>query len=289
MTMKKVHIVTDCSARFTSPDFLSTYPVSLIPNYIRVGSQTTPDGPQEDLSELQKGAIQEDGIPSIVPPPVDEIASLYAELQQETDQILSLHTSSSLSPALHSAEAASQQFLGRMDIQLMDSRSSSIGLGMIVEEVAKAAVGGESLDGLVRITRSLIPRVYMVFFLDDLMYLERNGLISQSQAILGNMLGIIPFLTIEEGRLIPMEKVRTRHRAIEKLIEFVDEFSDVEHLGILQNQLDTTQESRSIVDRLKTTHPHAKITVTCYGPTLSAYVGFDSLGVAVLEAEEELD
>jgi DegV family protein with EDD domain len=225
----------------------------------------------------------------IVPPSVEEITELYGKLQNETDQILSLHTSSSLSPALHSAEAASKQFLGRMDIQLMDSRSSSLGLGMIVEEVAKAASEGETLDDLIRITRSLIPRVYMVFFLDDLTYLERNGLISQSQAILGNMLGIIPFLTIEEGRLIPMEKVRTRHRAVEKLIEFVDEFSYVEHLGILQNQFDATQESLSMAERLKTTHPHTQITVTCYGPTLSAFVGFDSLGVAVLEAEEDLD
>lgn len=289
MTMRKVHIVTDSSARFTSPDFLRTYPVTLIPNYVRAGPHTSKDGPLEDLSNLRIGPGFGDNIPSIVPPAVEKIAALYEKLQKETDQILSLHTSSSLSPALLSAEAASKQFLGRMDIQLMDSRSSSLGLGMIVEEVAKAASDGESLDDLVRITRSLIPRVYMVFFLDDLTYLERNGLISQSQAILGNMLGIIPFLTIEEGRLIPMEKVRTRHRAVEKLIEFVDEFSDVEHLGILQNQFDATQESHSMAERLKTTHPHTQITVTCYGPTLSAYVGFDSLGVAVLEAEEDLD
>jgi DegV family protein with EDD domain len=287
--MGRVHIVTDSSARFTSPDFLTTHAVSLIPSAVRLGAHTTQDHPQQGLTSLREARAQADTIPSPIPPSPGEISALYAELQKETDQILSIHTSSSLSLAMSNAEAASQKYLGRVDIQLIDSRSASIGLGMIVEAVAKAAARGESLDALVRLTRSLIPRIYMVFFLDDLMYLEQNGLISRSQAILGNMLGIVPFLTIEDGRLIPMEKVRSRHRAIEKLIEFVCEFSDVEQLAILQSQIKPTHESRSISERLQSTHPHTDITITSYGPSMAAFVGFDSLGVAVLETEEGLE
>jgi DegV family protein with EDD domain len=287
--MGTVHIVTDSSARFTNPDFLTTHAVSLIPNTVRLGVHTAQDHPQQGLNDLREAPSQGEQIPSAVPPSSTEIAAIYGEIQKETDQILSIHTSSSLSQALRKAEAASQQFLGRMDIHLIDSRSASIGLGMIVEGVAEAAARGESLDSLVRITRSLIPRVYMVFFLNDLVYLEHNGLISRSQAILGNMLGIIPFVTIEDGRLIPMEKVRSRHRAIEKLIEFVCEFSNVEQLGLLQSQVEPTPESRSIAERLLSTHPHTDTTITSYGPTMAAFVGFDSLGVAVLESEEDLD
>jgi DegV family protein with EDD domain len=287
--MGRVHIVTDSSARFTNPDILTTHAISLVPNAVRLGVHTARDHPRQGLEALRESPSKGENIPSAVPPSPTEIAALYAELQKETDQILSIHTSSSLSQALSHAEQASQKFLGRMDIHIIDSRSASIGLGMIVEGVAKAAARGESLDALVRITRSLIPRVYMVFFLNDLMYLEHNGLISRSQAILGNMLGIIPFVTIEDGRLIPMEKVRSRHRAIEKLIEFVCEFSDVEQLGILQSQVGPTHESRSIAERLQSTHPYTNITITSYGPTMAAFVGFDSLGVAVLESEEDLD
>jgi fatty acid-binding protein DegV len=100
------------------------------------------------------------------------------------------------------------------------------------------------------------------------------------------MLGIIPFLTMENGRMIPMEKVRSRSRAIEKLIEFVFEFSAVEHLAILQSSMLPTQESSSIMDRLRSFHASTPITITSYGPVLSTFIGLNSLGVAVLEAEE---
>jgi DegV family protein with EDD domain len=224
--------------------------------------------------------------PTTEVPPQEEIVTLYANLQSGADQILSLHTSSGLSEMVTNASAASQHFLGRVDIQVIDSQSASIGLGWLVQAAAEAAARGDSLETLVRIVRGMIPRLYMVFFLDDLTYLEQNGLISRSQAILGNMLGIIPFLTMEEGRMIPMEKVRSRPRAIEKLIEFVCEFADVEHLAILQSSRRPTQESLSIMDRLRSYHPKARINTVCYGPSLSTFVGFNSLGVAVLEAEE---
>jgi DegV family protein with EDD domain len=173
-----------------------------------------------------------------------------------------------------------------MDIQVIDSHSASIGLGILVQAAAEAAYRGEKLEGMVRIVRGMIPRLYLVFFLDDLDYLEKNGLVSHSQAILGNMLGIIPFLTMEEGQLIPMEKVRSRPRAIEKLIEFVCEFAAVEHLAIMQSDSRSTQESLSIMDRLRSYYPSTPISTACYGPFISTFVGQNSLGVAVLEAEE---
>jgi DegV family protein with EDD domain len=211
---------------------------------------------------------------------------IYTQLQSETDQILSIHTSSGLNNIVANAHIARQQFLGRINIQVIDSQTASIGLGLIVQAASEAAARGEDLDALVRIVRGMIPRLYMIFFLDDLFYIVHNDLISRSQAILGNMLGIIPFLTMENGRMIPMEKVRSRSRAIEKLIEFVFEFSAVEHLAILQSSMLPTQESSSIKDRLRSYHPSTPITITSYGPVLSTFIGLNSLGVAVLEAED---
>jgi len=124
-------------------------------------------------------------------------------------------------------------------------------------------------------------------FLDDLSYLARIQLVSQSQAILGNMLGIIPFLTIEDGELQPMEKVRSRQRALEKLIEFVCEFSGLDHLGILHGYGKPTQDALYIAERLRSTYPSAPISQVCYGPTLAAFIGFNSLGAIVLESKEK--
>jgi DegV family protein with EDD domain len=98
---------------------------------------------------------------------------------------------------------------------VIDSLTTSIGLGWLIEAAAEAAANGAALDEIVRIVRGMITHMYAVFFVDQLDYLERNGRLSKSQAVLGTMLGIKPFLTIEEGEIIPMEKVRTRDKAID--------------------------------------------------------------------------
>jgi DegV family protein with EDD domain len=253
--MSRVRIVTDSTIRFSNPTFLNRYEVILAPMTINYGTAVVEDGPEADLGEVRRLIDNCQEIPAPSPPSSEYMARIYTQLQSETDQILSIHTSSGLSNIVTNAHVARQQFLGRLNIQVIDSQTASIGLGLLVQAASEAAARGEDLDTLVHIVRGMIPRLYMVFFLDDLFYLEQNNLISRSQAILGNMLGIIPFLTMEEGRMIPMEKVRSRSRAIEKLIEFVCEFSSVEHLAILQSKTSPSQESISIVDRLRTFYP----------------------------------
>ncbi|NIS80033.1 MAG: DegV family EDD domain-containing protein [Anaerolineales bacterium] len=285
--MARIHIITDSSARFTIPGLPERHQITLAPMKVNCGAHTIEDWPDTDMSGLRPVLDECQSIPRVEPFSVDQMAALYTQVQSETDQILSIHTSSGLCDAVANAHTASQRFLGRTNIQVIDSQTSTIGLGLLVQAAAEAVARGDDFEALIRLIRGMIPRLYMVFFLDDLFFLEQNGLISRSQAILGNMLGIIPFLTLEEGRMIPMEKVRTRSRAIEKLIEFVLEFSSVEHLAILQDSARPTHESLSISERLKTIHPDVPITTTSYGPCLSSFLGLDSLGVAVLEAEED--
>lgn len=285
--MTRIHIITDSSVRFAASGILERHHITLAPMKVHCGAHVIEDWPDVDMTALRPVLEECQSIPRTESFSVDQMAAIYTLLQSETDQILSIHTSSGLCDAVTNAQAASQRFLGRTNIQVIDSQTSTIGLGLLVQAAAEAIARGDDIEALIRLIRGMIPRLYMVFFLDDLFFLERNELVSRSQAILGNMLGIIPFLTLEEGRMIPMEKVRTRPRAIEKLIEFVLEFSSVEHLAILQDSARPTHESLSITERLKTIHPGVPITTTSYGPCLSSFLGLDGLGVAVLEAEED--
>jgi DegV family protein with EDD domain len=283
-----VHIVTDASVRFTQPNFEKEHKIVVAPLNVRCSNRQIPDGPGTNLSSVRP-MLEICGPDSVIESPsVETFSTIYRQLQSETHQIISIHNSSGLTKTYQNALTASQHFRGRMDIQVIDSQSVSIGLGLIVQTVAQAAQRGETLDGLIQLIRSMIPRLYMVIFLDDLYFLERNNLVSRSQAILGNMLGILPFLTMEEGALIPMEKVRLRPRAIEKLIEFVCEFSGVEHLGILQKSLEPDEESNTVHERLRAFYPAAPITSVCYGSMLSTYVGYNALGAVVLESQEEM-
>ncbi len=282
-----IHIVTDSSVRFLDLENNHHDLISLVPTTVRFEDQAVEDRPDLLLGEVRSRFEADPGKAYADPPRVEQLVSVYSRLQDETDEIVSIHTSAGINATYRNAVKASEGFRGRCDIQVIDSTSLSAGLGMLVSRAAAAAEAGSSLEDVVRVVRGIIPRLYVVFFLDDLAYLERNGLVSQSQAILGNMLHIFPFLTVEHGRLIPMEKVRTRIRAQEKLIEFVTEFSDIERLGILHSTTEPDEEALSVAERLEALYPDTPISYVNYGPALATYVGLNGLGLVVLESEEE--
>jgi DegV family protein with EDD domain len=282
-----IHVVTDSSVRFLDPEVHQHKLINLAPTTVRFENQELEDRPDLQLSEVLSHFEASPDRAYADPPSVEQLVEVYSRLQDETDEIVSIHTSAGISTSYQNAIKASEGFRGRSDIQIIDSTTLSAGLGMLASRAAMAAEAGNSLEEVVRVVRAVIPRLYVVFFLDDLAYLEQSGLVSQSQAILGNMLNIYPFLTIEHGRLIPMEKVRTRIRAQEKLIEFVTEFSDIEQLGILHSTSEPDEEALSVAERLEALYPDTSIKYVNYGPALATYVGLNGLGLVVLESEEE--
>jgi DegV family protein with EDD domain len=161
-----------------------------------------------------------------------------------------------------------------------------VGLGILVKASAEAAAKGQSLDDITRIIRGMIPRIYVVFFVETLDYLEREDRIRPAQALLGAMLDIKPFLTMQDGELIPMEKVRSRDRAVDKLFEFISEFSDIEQITILQSTPHPTEDTKLLLERLDIAFPGLEAPVVVYGPTLASHLGLGALGVIVFEGEE---
>jgi len=168
----------------------------------------------------------------------------------------------------------------------VDSMHTSLGLGILVEAAAEAAARGEPLEELVRIVRGMIPHMYAVYFTESLDYLERAGRLGKSQSILGAMLGIKPFLTIDDGEIIPMEKVRTREKAIDKLVEFVSEFSHIERVAIMQSGEQPSEETRLLLERLEQTFPGQYFPVMMYGASLACLIGPDGLGIVIYEGDE---
>jgi DegV family protein with EDD domain len=282
-----IHIVTDSSVRFLNQDNNHHDLISFAPTSVRFEEQFVEDRPDLQLDDVRARFEAEPGKAYADPPSIDQLVEIYSGLQDATDEIVSIHTSAGISSAFRNAIKASEGFRGRCDIQVIDSTSLSAGLGLLTSSAAAAAGAGESLEDVVRVVRGIIPRLYIVFFLDDLSYLERNGLVSRSQAVLGNMLNVLPFLTVEHGRLIPMEKVRTRIRAQEKLIEFVTEFSDIEQLGILHSTPEPDEEALMVAERLEALYPDTPIKYVNYGPSAATYVGLNGLGLVVLESAGE--
>jgi DegV family protein with EDD domain len=286
----KIRIVTDSSAQFLDPAVVHRYNITVVPLDIRFGTQTYRDGVDINADGFFRKLNTADPLPELVAPSVDRFAEVYARLNRETDQILSIHLSRAMHPTWQNAKTATQTLLGRCEIAVLDSQTTSVGLGLLAEAAARCAEQETSLDEVVRQVRKLISHVYSVFYVETMDFLRRGGLVSESQAILGKMLGIKPFLTIEEGELITMEKVRTRQAAVDKLVEFVTEFSDVDNLIILQNTPHATEQTRLLQERLAQEFPQkTSYPLMVYNPSLATFIGPDGMGIVVFERSVDAD
>jgi DegV family protein with EDD domain len=279
----KVRIVTDSSAQFIEPSVIQRYGITVVPLEIQFGAHTYREGIDIDAERFFQRVAESHTLPELIAPSVEHFAETYSRMNRETDQVLSIHLSRSIHSTWENARAASQTLLGRCEIVTLDSQTTSVGLALLVEAAAKCAENNASLDEVVRTVRKMIPRVYAIFYVETLDYLRRAGLVSESQAILGTMLGIKPFLTIEEGELITMEKVRTRPQAIEKLVEFVTEFAAVQDLIVLQNTPYITEQTRMLQERLALEFSPRPFPVAVYNPSLATIIGPDAMGIVVVE------
>ncbi len=280
----RVRIVTDSGAQFTSPLFPQQHAVTIVPNHIRIGSVEYLEGVELSAEEALRLMLRDPGaVPAVMPPSEAEFAAVYNKLAAEADAIVSIHPSRSLYTSWENATAAAQQAAGHCQIVVIDSQSLAAGLGMLVRIAADAAAQKLSLDEIVKVVRGAIERVYTVFYVESISSLLHNRLISASHAVLGTLLGVKPFLTLENGCLMPTEKVRSRIQAVERLVEFVTEFTDIEDFVILQSKPHAIESTRMVQERLALEFPGRAFPHAMYYPSLAALVGTDALGVFILE------
>lgn len=279
--MARIAVVTDSTADLT-PEEREQYGIFVVPMNVHINGHTYRDGvdlaPEEFAQRLREAKEK----PYTTPPTVRQFVEVYSQASEVADEVISIHISPKLSPVLERAEQAALQMAGRCRVHLVDSRLTTAGLGLLAKAAAQAAREGKSVEEIVRTLRGLIHHIYVVFFVETLDFLEESGRINRSQALLGTMLGVKPILMVEEGEIEPLEKVRTRQRAIEKLAEFVAEFGHIEEIIVLYNFCDPA-EIETLIGLIRADRPHVPIRVQRYGAALAAHVGVDAMGVVVSE------
>ena len=283
--MGKVAVVTDSTA-FLEPEVVQELDITVIPLSVHLGDETFQDGiditPEKFFKRLEQSGV----IPRTSAPSVETFERVYADLHAQTDEVLSLHISGRLSQTLGHARRGAESLMGRCSIAVIDSMTTSLGLGLLSKAAAEAAQEGADLDEVVRLVRGMIPHIYIVFYVDQMDYLERGNRIGRAQAILGTMLNVKPLLFVEDGEIIPLEKVRSHEKAIEKLFEFVAEFSELEQAAIVQRNPNPTEETGMLIERLEQIFPDIKFPIIQYGPVLASHIGPSAMGVVVYETPE---
>lgn len=283
--MPRIHIVTDSGARFSNPRLVRHFPVTILPNTLYIAGARYHEGVDLGVDQAFE-LISTHGQPPIVEPPSEnDYAELYARLSHFCDAIISVHPSRELSSSWSNGRLAAQQVSSSCEIAVVDSQSLCAGQGMLIRVAARAAQVQDTAEEVIQTVRQAVNRIYSVYCVRNVDFLRANGFMKPSHAVLSTQLGIKPFVSLEDGNLIVIEKVRTDGEIIERLVEFLVEFTGLEDAVVLQDQKHITEETRVMQDRLALEFPGQHFPFTMYSATMASYLGTEATGVAVLENE----
>jgi DegV family protein with EDD domain len=279
--VSQVKIVTDSNAHLPDPGLIAELDIEVVPLIIRMGAQAYPERINFTDEAFFRRLANDPGNVSVEAPSVSQMKSIFGRLGQTADKIVCIHTSAALNDVAEVTRQAAASYAGRQRIVVLDTASTSVGVGLIVEAAANAAAEGASLAEVVRIVRGMIPHMYALILSDSLTFLEAWGRLGPAQTLLGTMLGLKPIATMEDGDLLPVEKVRSYGRAIDKLFEFIIEFPRVEQMYLLEHQFES--EAAQLLERLEVAFPDREFPVIGYPPSLAVHIGPKALGVLVYE------
>jgi DegV family protein with EDD domain len=273
--MARVAIVTDSSADL-APEVGASGRITVVPVTLAAIRGRAPA-----LQHLE-------GQSKAPPPPlVDMFEATFTELASDHDAVVAVLLSSRLGASVDAARQAQERLAGVVPIEIVDSRSASMGLGFQVVRGAELARQGMGAAEIAGVLRAAVDRYHVVFSVESVAHLRESGKIGRSAAMIAEALQLKPLLRIDEGQIIPYERARTRTRAIYELADFVCELPAVERCAVLY----ATDQSDG--DRLLATIagmtglPSHRLNISQIGPAVAAQVGPGALGVAVVESDVE--
>lgn len=274
-----VRIVTDSTCDLPQA-IVDAHGITVVPLYINFGDQGFLDGVEISRQEFYQRLPKSDPLPTTAMPGVDAFRQTYNRLAEGgASEILSIHISISLSATVDVARTAAKQ-TQKVPVTVFDSQQLSLGTGFLVLSAAKAAADGLPLDEIVAMLEEQTSRIYVIAVLDTLEFLKRSGRMNAVVAKLGSVLQIKPLLIMHAGEPAG-ERVRTRERAIKRVIQFVDELGELEQIALVHTN--APDEAQALYRRAKHLFPKDEkplsVDVT---PVLGTNIGPGVVGFAFI-------
>ncbi len=222
--MGNIRIVTDSTADLPQ-DLTEALDITVVPLKVSFGKDVYRDGIDITADQFIARLRTEDRLPVTSQPSPGEFVAIYEQLTARGDNVISIHLSSHLSGTVQSAITA-RAMVDSRSVYVVDSGSASMGLGLIVLAAARAAREGAGVRQVLDIVSEKVDKSFLIFMVETLEYLEKGGRIGKANSFLGSLLKIKPILTLNDGMVVPLEKVRGEGRAMERIAELVREKTD---------------------------------------------------------------
>ncbi len=277
-----VRIVTDSLSDLTK-DLAEEFGVTVVPLTVLFGHEAYLDRVTITTDQFYDRLIHGDVWPTTTQPTPQAFAEAYEKLGAESDEILVVTLSSRLSGTYQSAVGAKAMVGKKYKVEVIDSETVAMGLGLIVISAAKAARKGAKLAELVDFVNHAKSRVHFLAYFDTLKYLAKGGRAGRAQALLGSLLSVKPILTVREGEMAPLTRVRSLRAGMEYVYNFVAGCSGhIEELAVEHST--NPEEADKLAAQFAELLPKQRIFRSTVSPVLGTYGGPGAVAVTVLEA-----
>ncbi|RDI19681.1 DegV family protein [Lentzea flaviverrucosa] len=276
----RISIVTDSTA-YLPEGFAKRHAITVVPLHVAVDGAGRLDGVDFGPFELASALAEHRRVTTSRPTP-GEMAAVYREALSSSDAVVSVHLSRELSGTWEAARLAAEE-VGPSQIRVVDSRSTGMGLGFSVLRACAAVAAGHSPAEVEAAASSAAHQTRMFFCLETLDHLRRGGRIGTAAALVGTALAVKPLLHMDDGRIVPLEKVRTISRAVGRLVDLAAAAAGDGPVGLAVHHLAAPERAAELATRLDERLPGSTgCVISEVGAVIGAHTGPGVLGVVVL-------
>lgn len=279
--MTGIRVVTD-SACDLPDELIEEYHIELVPLSIRFGETELTDRVELSTKEFWVRCAGSGPLPETAAPSPGAFHRSFSKLADEgAGGIVCIDLSSGLSATIEAARQAARDVPGNLEVRVIDSRSVTMGLGLLVLAAADAARAGQDLDQVTAAVEQLIPKVRVFGAIDTLENLKRGGRIGNARALLGSLLSIKPVIEVRDGVVEEESKQRTRGRSLRYLADKVLAAGPLDRLAVFGGDADDFDDFASLLAGVTPSHPTLRSDI---GPVIGTHAGPGAVGVAWIPA-----
>jgi DegV family protein with EDD domain len=279
-----IRIVTDSTCDLPE-EVIAEHGIKVIPLYINFGDESYLDGVELSRQQFYEMLPDYESPPTTAAPGTEIFARTYDQLASEgATEILSVHVSSTLSATYDVARTVAQE-MDAIPVTAFDGRQITIGTGFLVIAAAKAAAEGRSVTEILPMLEEMVSRTHSFAALDTVEFLRRSGRVTALQYGMSTLLNIKPLIMMHKGEM-GGERVRTRKRCIQRMIDLVADLGPLEQLSVVHTN--APEAAEALRRQAKELFPKGEKSYTVeVTPIIGAHVGPGAVGLVAVQARKE--
>jgi DegV family protein with EDD domain len=274
LTAQNTAIVLDSTADF--PDAQQHFPNwRVVPLYVNFGTESYKDGVELTAQQFYERLRTSSELPTTSQPTPGDFAECYEQLSSY-ERVLSIHLASKLSGTFQSAASAADE-----RVRVIDSQSASVAISMLASAVQRRLDRGTTDEEIDALVERYLATHGLLFTVDTLEFLARGGRIGKARAFAGQLMNVKPILTIEDGEVVPLKRVRGNRKAFQEFVDALDsQTEDSPGLRIGIAHADAPERMRELEKMVRDRRPQATIEQEAIlGAVIGAHAGPGTVGL----------